>query len=158
MNTTTLDSRRLQAARARVQWLARLLDNAIGIPGTRIRLGWDALIGLIPGVGDALGVLLGGMILFEAARVKAPPALLARMGGNLALDAVLGVVPLLGDVLDVAFKANARNAQLLVAHLDRLELRKPRRAWLGYLLVAGVLAMTLLAFYGVWMLLVGLWG
>ena len=66
--------------------------------------------------------------------------------------------PTRGDVRDVAFKANARNAQLLVAHLDRLELRKPRRAWLGYLLVAGVLAMTLLAFYGVWMLLVRLWG
>lgn len=116
---------RAQATRRRTEALARLLDSAIGIPGTRIRFGLDALIGLIPGVGDVLGFVLGAWFLVEGLRVGAPSGLLARMAGNLAIDALAGFVPLIGDLVDIGFKANRRNAALLGAHLDRLEGRAP---------------------------------
>src|SRR5690606_8408990 len=112
---------RARAVRERAERLSRLLDTAVGIPGTRIRLGLDALIGLVPGVGDAIGLVLGGWFLLEGARTGASGATLLRMAGNLAVDALVGVVPLLGDVLDIAFKANRRNARLLIEHLDRVE-------------------------------------
>ncbi|MGH8631765.1 MAG: DUF4112 domain-containing protein [Burkholderiales bacterium] len=111
----------VQAAKTRVQRLARLFDEAFAIPGTRIRLGLDALLGLIPGIGDIAGLLLSGVILVEALRVGAPRALWLRMLGIAAADALLGLVPLLGDVADVAFRANRRNAALLLEHLETQE-------------------------------------
>jgi hypothetical protein len=93
--------------------LARLLDTAIRIPGTNIRLGLDAVLGLIPGAGDAVGALLSSYIILAAARQGAPRAVLLRMIGNVAIDSVIGAVPVLGDIFDIAFKSNARNAALL---------------------------------------------
>jgi hypothetical protein len=158
--TTMTDTETLQQARAareRAERLSRLLDTAIGIPGTRIRLGLDALVGLIPGIGDAVGLVLGGWFLLEGARTGASTATLARMAGNLAIDALVGVVPLLGDVLDIAFKANRRNAKLLIEHLDRVEgVRPAPPRWQGYSLAAAVVAVLLLAIYGLWTLLAGL--
>lgn len=145
---------RARRARERAERLSRLLDTAIGIPGTRIRFGLDGLIGLMPGIGDAVGLLLGGWFLLEGARAGAPAATLLRMAGNLAIDALIGVVPLLGDVLDIAFKANRRNARLLIEHLDRVEGRRPApRRWQGYLLAAALVAVLLLAIYGLWRLM-----
>lgn len=105
-------------ALARVRRLATLLDAAVGIPGTRLRFGVDSLLGLIPGGGDVAGALLSGGVVLAAARLGAPPSLLLRMLGNLALDALLGTVPLAGDLFDVAWKANMRNVRLLERHLD----------------------------------------
>ncbi len=140
----------------RAERLSKILDTAVGIPGTRFRFGLDAIIGLIPGIGDALGMLLGGWFLLEGARAGAPPTVLARMGGNLVLDAIVGVVPVVGDLLDVAFKANRRNARLLIEHLDRVEGRHPKRAWMGYVTAAAALTVAGLAFYGVWTLVANL--
>jgi hypothetical protein len=146
--------RRARETRVRAERLARLLDTAVGIPGTRIRLGLDALIGLVPGIGDAIGLLLGGWFLVEGARSGAPTGTLLRMAGNLAIDALAGVVPLLGDLFDVAFKANRRNAKLLTEHLDRLEGRRPAAPrWRGYLFAGAAVALLLLAIYGLWTLL-----
>jgi hypothetical protein len=100
---------RLEEARQ----LARWLDAAFTIPGTRITIGVDALIGLVPALGDVLGSLLGGWIVLLAQQAGAPTSVLLRMGLNLAADAVIGAVPLVGDVADVAFRANLRNAALL---------------------------------------------
>ncbi|MES0873918.1 DUF4112 domain-containing protein [Sinimarinibacterium thermocellulolyticum] len=152
--TDTETLQRARATRERAERLSRLLDTAVGIPGTRIRLGLDALLGLIPGIGDALGVVLGGWFLLEGARVGAPTSTLLRMAGNIAVDALVGVVPLLGDVLDVAFKANRRNAKLLIEHLDHVEGRRPpAMRWRAYALAAAVVAVLLLAIYGLWTLL-----
>jgi hypothetical protein len=146
--------RRARETRERAERLARLLDTAVGIPGTRIRFGLDALIGLIPGIGDGIGLLLGGWFLIEGARSGAPTGTLLRMAGNLAIDALVGVVPLFGDLFDVAFKANRRNAKLLTEHLDRLEGRRPAAPrWRGYLFAGAAVALLLLAIYGLWTLL-----
>lgn len=109
---------RIGRSRARVDGLAHLLDSFVRIPGTGITVGLDSVLGLIPGIGDIAGLLLGSVILYESWRIGAPKPLMVRMLGNIALDTAAGSVPLLGDVFDVAFKAHQRNARLLREHLD----------------------------------------
>ncbi|MGL4810771.1 MAG: DUF4112 domain-containing protein [Beijerinckiaceae bacterium] len=99
--------------------IARLMDAAIVIPGINRRAGLDAILGLIPGIGDFAGGAVSAYLVFEARRIGAPPALLARMIGNVAIDAAVGVVPGIGDLFDVAFKANVRNVALLRDHFAR---------------------------------------
>jgi len=104
---------------ARLDALANLLDTAFFVPGTNIRFGVDALIGLIPGIGDAVTTALSLYIVHEARQLGAPRHLIARMLANVALDGVVGAVPFLGDAFDVMWRANRRNMTLLRNHLDR---------------------------------------
>ncbi|MEA2879691.1 MAG: hypothetical protein QOF14_4887 [Hyphomicrobiales bacterium] len=106
---------------ARIDALATLLDTAFVIPGTQVRFGLDALIGLVPGIGDAITTVMSLFIVNEARTLGAPPLLIARMLVNVAFDGVVGAVPLVGDAFDVAFRANRRNMALLRAHLDKVE-------------------------------------
>jgi uncharacterized protein DUF4112 len=106
---------------ARIDALATLLDTAFVIPGTQVRFGLDALIGLVPGIGDAITTVMALFIVSEARALGAPPWLVARMVANVALDGLVGAVPLVGDAFDVAFRANRRNMALLRAHLDKVE-------------------------------------
>jgi hypothetical protein len=101
-----------------VDRLARLLDDVATIPGTRIRVGLDSLLGLLPAGGDVIGGALSAWIIIAAARLGAPPAVIARMGGNVLLDTVAGAVPVLGDLFDIAWRANRRNVELLRRYLD----------------------------------------
>jgi hypothetical protein len=121
--------------------LTKLLDNAFQIPGTRYRFGIDAVIGLVPGIGDAIGAVLSTIIIFQAARLGANQATLARMIGNVAVDTIVGEVPLLGDLFDAGWKANTKNLALLEAHLERPAAtgRASKRALL--LLGAGLLVL-----------------
>jgi hypothetical protein len=93
------------------------MDEAVGVPGTRIRLGLDALLGLVPGVGDVVGAVVSGRVLLASARLGVPAPVLARMAGNMAIDALVGEIPLLGDLFDIGWKANRRNLDLLERHL-----------------------------------------
>lgn len=138
-----LDLARTRLARARMEKLAWLLDGAIRVPGTRFRFGLDSVIGLIPGIGDVIGLLLGAGILYESLRVGAPRPLIMKMLGNAVADAVGGLIPGVGDVFDFAFRANKRNAALLMEHLDGLEAPTPPAAppvrgsrWVALFLIA----------------------
>jgi hypothetical protein len=102
----------------RIRRLSHLLDSAVAVPGTRFRVGLDPLLGLLPVVGDAPTTLLSAYVVAEAAALGAPRATLARMVGNLVVDAVVGSVPLVGDVFDAAWRANERNVRLLEARVD----------------------------------------
>ena len=104
---------------ARLDGLATLLDTAFFIPGTNIRFGIDAMIGLVPGIGDAITTAMSLYIIHEARQLGAPRQLIARMLANVLLDGVVGAVPLLGDAFDVMYRANRRNMALLRNHLDR---------------------------------------
>jgi hypothetical protein len=122
--------------RRRLSRLAWLLDSSIPIPGTRLSIGIDALIGLVPFIGDVVGVLLSSTILIEAARLGAGRSVLARMALNVAVEGLAGLVPFAGDVFDAAWKANQRNVRLLNQWLDQ-----PQRAERSsVLLVAGLVA------------------
>lgn len=141
---------------ARARQLARLLDTALRIPGTRIRFGLDPILGLVPGLGDAVAALVGGYIVWTAARAGAPRLVIGRMLANVAIDAVVGAVPAAGTVFDVAFKAHRRNAQLLEAWAaapGAVEARQ-RQALitLGAVLVALVVIAAGALAFGVWAL------
>ncbi|HEY4953398.1 MAG TPA: DUF4112 domain-containing protein [Gemmatimonadaceae bacterium] len=129
---------------ARIRTLARMLDSAVAIPGTKIRVGADSILGLIPVVGDLGGAALSGYIVLTSARLGAPPSTLVRMLINIAIDTVLGSVPVLGDMFDVGWRANMMNADLLESHLGgSVESRRANR-----LVVAGVIAALFLLAIG----------
>lgn len=112
---TTAD--RKQRARRRLIALARLMDDAVMLPGLRRGVGLDALIGLVPVAGDAVSALIGLYSVVQARHLGASRWLQARMIGNLVLDAAIGAVPIAGDVADVFFRAHRRNLALLQREL-----------------------------------------
>ncbi|NHN87477.1 DUF4112 domain-containing protein [Acetobacter sp. LMG 1627] len=100
----------------RLRRLAWLLDAAIRLPGTKIRLGADSVVGLLPGGGSLLMAAVSLYFVWEAWRLRAPRNVLAQMVFNIVVEGVLDVVPVLGDIADIAFKANLRNVRLLEDH------------------------------------------
>jgi hypothetical protein len=128
-------------ARARLEQLAWLLDSSIPVPGTRLTVGVDAIVGLIPILGDLIGVLLSSFIIGEAARLGAPRLLLMRMAFNVGVEGIIGIVPLAGDLFDAAWKANQRNVRLLGNWLDR-----PHKAERSNRIFAAGIALAVAAF------------
>jgi hypothetical protein len=108
---------------ARLDALARLLDAAVRIPGTNIRVGADALLNLMPGVGTLVAKGLSSYLILEARHHGVPTGTLLRMAGNVAVDFAIGVIPVVGWFGDAFFRANQRNIALLRAHLARGETR-----------------------------------
>lgn len=104
--------------RREIERLAWILDQAIRLPGG-YRIGLDGLIGLVPGVGDALGMAASSYIVLVARRLGVPRRVLAKMIWNVALETVVGTIPLIGDLFDFAWKANTRNIDLLKRHHGR---------------------------------------
>ena len=113
-----LDSAERMRRLRRLSGIARLMDTAIGIPGTRLRFGADSIMGLVPLVGDGAGALVGLYIVNEARRMGVPREKLARMIGNIGMDAVVGSVPLVGDLFDVYFKSHRRNLDIMLDHFE----------------------------------------
>jgi hypothetical protein len=102
-----------------VRLIARLMDDQFALPGTKLRFGLDSLIGLVPGLGDAVTGAISLLIVHHAWQSGASKLTLARMLGNVGVDFIVGLVPLLGDLFDFAWKANRKNARLLEAHLNK---------------------------------------
>lgn len=124
-----------------VRALAHLMDKAVTLPGTNVSIGLDALLGLLPGIGDTVSSAIGGYTVLIAHRLGAPTPVLVRMVLNLGVDAVIGVVPVAGDLLDLGWKANVKNAHLLEQALA--DPRGARRAstWVVAGLLAAVMAL-----------------
>jgi len=138
VSLTPGDRRRLE----RLERLAAFLDNALRIPGTRFRIGLDPIVGLVPGLGDALGTAFAGYILLEAVRLGVSGPVFTRMVANIAIDTAIGAIPGVGDLFDFAWKSDAMNVALLRAHLERpLATRRASRR----LLAAGALVLLLAA-------------
>ena len=98
----------------RLERLSWLMDRAITVPGTKISVGLDAILGLFPGIGDVCtGIVQAGLVMAALNRYKVPKHVAAQMATNVLIDIGVGIVPLLGDLFDVAFKANTRNVKLL---------------------------------------------
>lgn len=125
-----------------IRALARLLDSAVKIPGTGIRIGADSVFGLIPVVGDIAGAALSGYIVLTSARLGAPPSTLVRMLMNIGIDTVAGAVPVIGDMFDVGWRANIRNVELLDSHLGGSEKARKANRWVVAGVVAGLLALA----------------
>jgi len=132
--------------------LARLMDSRFRIPGTDIRFGLDALIGLIPGAGDLSTFAISGYMLMIMAKNGASGYVLARMTLNVLLDALVGAIPLIGDLFDIAFKANTRNMRLMQQYYQQG--RHRGGAWKVIVPVLIVLLAVIVAIiYGVYRLL-----
>lgn len=101
----------------RLNAIARLLDDCIPVPGTKMRFGFDGIAGLFPGFGDAVMALIGVYLIAVAARLDIPRSALFRMAANTGLDLAIGAVPFLGDVIDFFYKSNRRNVELVRKHL-----------------------------------------
>jgi hypothetical protein len=132
----TAEERRVEHLKS----LAYVLDNSIPIPGTGMRVGLDALIGLIPGVGDAAGGVMSAYIVLQAARLGTPFPVLLRMLLNVAVESVVGVVPFFGDLFDAGWKANQRNLDLLLGSVEA-----PGAVRRSSLLVVGGIGLALAA-------------
>jgi hypothetical protein len=109
----------------RLERLSWLMDRAVTIPGTKVSVGLDALLGLFPGIGDFLtGLVQAGLVLGALSRYKVPKEVAVKMMANVLIDIGVGIVPLLGDLFDVAFKANTRNVKLLQPYVPGLGFAK----------------------------------
>lgn len=104
----------------RMEMMAKLLDNAFVIPGTNQRVGIDAIIGLVPGLGDIATTVLSSYVIWEARNLGVSRVAIGRMLTNLAIHASIGAVPILGDVFDAFFRVNQRNMRIVRAQLDKL--------------------------------------
>jgi hypothetical protein len=135
------DAGERERARASAREIAWWLDSAFVIPGTNFRVGFDALIGLIPVLGDLVGMLVGGYLVTTAARLGVPRAVLLRMLLNVGTDVVLGAVPVAGDVLDAAWRANAKNARLLEQALADPKATGRSSFWVVLGMLAAVIAL-----------------
>ncbi len=103
----------------RIRALATLMDNAFRVPGTNFRIGWDTILGLVPGIGDVATGIASASIVGYAMRLKVRKRVLVRMLANVGIDVTIGAIPLLGDIFDAAFKSNVRNVALVERELAR---------------------------------------
>lgn len=105
----------------RLEELAHLMDEAVGIPGTELRVGLDPLVGLVPGAGDTLTAVVSLWIVFRARRLGVSRGVLLKMAANVAIDWLVGSIPVLGDLFDFGWKANRRNLRLMRRDLEARE-------------------------------------
>jgi Domain of unknown function (DUF4112) len=109
----------IEAAVARIEALSALMDDLFEIPGTKVRVGLDSIIGLVPIAGDLLSQMTSTYIIWEARRLGVSRFTMVRMIGNSALDTVVGIIPIAGDAFDVVFRCNKKNLALLRSHLQK---------------------------------------
>ena len=107
------------AVRQRVVALEKVLERAFTIPGTEMKVGLDAIVGLVPVVGDWVTGAMSAYLIWEARNLGMSKWQLARMSGNAVFDTAIGMIPFAGDLFDFAFKSNSRNLRIIKAHLDR---------------------------------------
>ena len=117
-NQKSLDINRQKKQLSR---LSILLDDAFVIPVLGVRIGWDSILGLVPGVGDAAGAVISSYFVYKGFRFKMPAKSLGIMVMNIVVELVIGMVPVLGDVFDIIWKSNRRNFHIIEKYLDQQE-------------------------------------
>jgi hypothetical protein len=108
-----------QSIRQRIEALERLLEGLFEVPGLGRKVGLDAIVGLIPVVGDAITGAMGLYLVWEARNLGMPRWQLWRMAGNVGIDTLVGAIPIAGDLFDFAFRSNTRNLKIIRKHLDK---------------------------------------
>lgn len=108
-----------QSIRQRLELMEQILERAFVLPGTNQRIGLDAILGVIPVLGDIISAAMGAWIVWEARNLGMSRWQIARMSANVGIDTALGAVPLVGDLFDIAFRSNSRNLKIIRKHLDR---------------------------------------
>lgn len=114
-----------EAAQRRLQRIAKLMDSQVRLPVLGVRIGADAIIGLMPGVGDVITGAIGAYLIYEAQKLGIPRSAVMRMVANIAIDTAIGAIPFAGDIWDFFFRANDRNMQILARHIGGLPIDLP---------------------------------
>ena len=107
------------SVRKRIEAMELLLERALGVPGTNMRVGLDSILGLIPVVGDVMTAAMGAWLIWEARNLGMSKFHLVRMAGNVGFDTLVGAIPLAGDLFDFVFKSNSRNLRIVKRWLDK---------------------------------------
>ena len=131
--------------------VATVLDDSFTIPGTKMRAGLDPIIGVIPGVGDIIGGLIGIYFLWEASRQKLTADVIISMGFNILLEVIIGSIPFLGDIFDVTWKANLRNSELI----DKYQHHKTETTVISTLIVWSIFTVFVLIIVGLIAAIIG---
>jgi hypothetical protein len=114
-----VDTRDPAKIRQRIETLEMLLERSFVLPGVRMPIGLDAIVGLVPVIGDFITAAMGAYIVWEARNLGLPKWQLWRMSGNILFDTALGAVPVVGDAADFLFRSNSRNLKIIKRHLDK---------------------------------------
>ena len=114
-----------EEAQRRLQRLAKLMDSQVRVPVLGLRIGADAVLGLVPGVGDIITGAIGAYLIYEAQRLGIPRGALLRMVANVAFDTAIGAIPVAGDIWDFFFRSNDRNMRILARHIGGLPIDVP---------------------------------
>jgi len=114
-----------EEAQRRLQRIAKLMDSQIRVPVIGLRIGADAILGLVPGFGDIITGAIGAYLIYEAQKLGIPRSAVVRMVANIAVDTAIGAIPFAGDVWDLFFRANDRNMQILARHFGGLPVDVP---------------------------------
>ena len=123
----------------RLKRLSERLDDTFTIPGTKYKIGIEALIGAVPIIGDLIGGILASYIMYSGMKMGAPPRIITRMAVNIAIDFAIGSIPIIGDLFDLVWKANKKNVELIEdATLDDKEEQK-----LNYLIITALILVLL---------------
>lgn len=107
------------SVRQRVEALEMLLERSFHIPGTRVPVGLDSIIGLVPVVGDLVTAAMGAYLVWEARNLGMSKFQLMRMAANVGIDTALGAIPLVGDAFDFVWRSNSKNVRIIRRHLDK---------------------------------------
>jgi len=107
------------SVRQRIEAMERVLERSFVIPGINRPVGLDAVVGLVPVLGDVVTAAMGAYVIWEASNLGLPKWKLWRMAGNVAFDSAVGAIPLAGDVFDLLFRSNTRNLKIVRRHLDK---------------------------------------
>lgn len=141
-------TRKLEKTRRDLDALAHFLDETFAVPGTRWRFGVEALIGLVPVVGDLVSAGLGSLLIFRAVQFRLPGIVVARMAFNTLLDLTLGAIPFIGDAFDFVYRSNRRNIELFRRYAD-----DPHRSTLREWLFFGLVVLVVVGL--IWLLITG---
>jgi hypothetical protein len=114
-----------EEAQRRLRRIAKLMDSQVRVPGIGLRIGADAVLGLMPGVGDIITGVIGAYLIYEAQRLGIPRSAVLRMVANIAVDTAIGAIPVAGDIWDFFFRANDRNMQILARYIGGLPIDLP---------------------------------
>ena len=123
----------------RLKLLSERLDNSIKIPGTNQKIGIDAIIGLIPILGDFIGVIFSTYIMYSGIKMGVPSKIAQKMATNIAIEFVLGSIPIIGDIFDALWKANKRNVELI----EKTTIENQENYRLNYLIMASLIILIL---------------
>lgn len=131
----------------RLKKISRIMDTSIRLPGG-YRIGWDGIVGLIPGIGDLVGMVISLYIVTVAMRLGASKTTLLRMLGNIGVETAIGTIPVVGDIFDLAFKANTRNMKILDKHVvDPIGTYRQSNAALIVLLMLAIVLLLLMTWF-----------